>query len=264
MKLRLGAADWSARPQGRAAWRMDPESEPVLFEKPTSFEALVEWMRCPELPSLVGIDVGVGVPRGHGAGFRAWLESSQVPIERRCSSTPDTWSLERPFFRVPPGPGGLTAYRRRGRLTRGIDDALGGKSPFILSGIPGCVGSSCVQLWEYLRRGPEHVRLWPFDGPLTALLRPGAVVVGEIYPSAQLRALLPQTRLRKSKRADRAVALAQLPSPPLAQSQRALDSEDVFDAWVGLVQMAQADAEGYLDSEAADPVHEGGLLGSLA
>lgn len=244
---------------------MDPGEEPVLWEGPTSIAEVMKWMVSPERPTLLGVDVAIGLPRGHGAGFRAWLESSPDPIETRTSCEPDAWSMERPFFRVPAGRGALTAFRARGRLTRRLDDAVGGKSPFILSGIPGCVGSSCVQLWEYLRREGRAVRVWPFDGPLSTLLAPGEVVLGEIYPSAQLRALLPEARIRKSRWEDRAAVLGtkELPAPAGPGLERARQSEDVFDAWVGLVQLAMAASEGILESSSVDPVHEGGLLGSL-
>jgi len=265
VSLRLGAADWSVRPSGRAAWCLDPEVEPALLEAPADLGCLLDWMRSSDRPALLGIDVGLGVPAGHGQGFRAWLADGTTPIQERVAPSAEAWSEARPFFRVPPEPGGLSQFRARGRLTRGLDDAVGAKSPFILSGIPGCVGSSCVQIWEVLRREPG-LRIWPFDGSLHQLLAPGEVVLAEIYPSAQLRALCPGRRLRKSRIEDRTEAMgtAQLPLPPDGLMGRTVESEDVFDAWVGLCHLALAAEEGWLEPPGVDPVHEGGLLGGLA
>ncbi len=263
MRLRLGAADWSTRPGGRAAWRLDPGQRPALFDRPGSLFELVAWMRSAARPALLGIDVGLGVPEGHGEGFRAWLGSSDLPVIERVAPRAEAWSVDRPFFRVPAGPGGLGAFRARGRLSRRLDEAVGAKSPFILSGIPGCVGSSCAQIWEQLRLEPGF-RVWPFDGPLDQLLEPGEVVLAEIYPSAQLRALCPGRRLRKSRAGDRAEALGSgLPRPPDELVAHTLASEDVFDAWVGLSHLALAAEEGWLEPEQVDPVFEGGLLGGL-
>jgi hypothetical protein len=73
-------------------------------------------------------------------------------------------------------------------LLREIDLQTGGKPLFLLSGIPGTVGSGTQALWRELVAGLNSPArafvLWPFDGTLAELATPGAVVVAETYPRA--------------------------------------------------------------------------------
>lgn len=77
------------------------------------------------------------------------------------ATAPELWSLRRPFFAVPKGPGGLTQVlgRAGGPLRRRVDIATGVKSPFIAWGIPGSIGSGAIALWQELRALGEHPRL---------------------------------------------------------------------------------------------------------
>jgi len=137
-----------------------------------------------------------------------------------CAQTKQSsqWSIERPFFAVPPGKGGLTGYRdaaaKHGvnlyrdidrktgtsdspaaasasgsvNLYRDIDRKTGAKTVFAKSSIPGSVGSGACAFWQEL--GPllqdsgRAFRVWPFEGDLPALLESSAVVLGETYPRA--------------------------------------------------------------------------------
>ena len=112
-----------------------------------------------------------------------FFETTQSPLD---------WRVEQPFFAVPPGPGGLTAYfeaatKRGVDLLRTIDRKTRAKTMFATSGIPGTVGSSACDLWREL--GPtlttdREFALWPFEGDLPTLLKSHAIVLGEIYPRA--------------------------------------------------------------------------------
>jgi hypothetical protein len=188
---------------------------------------------------LATFDVPLGVPVRYLAAARA-LRSASPPttfvdllarvgaMPRFFDATADArdWSVERPFFAVPAGAGGLRSYieaaaRQGVDLYRHIDRDTGAKSVFIRSGIPGSVGSAACALWQELapyvgeRRG---FGVWPFEGDLETLLRSASVVVGEIYPrAAYATALLdvpPASRaplvLAKTDARVRAAALAAL------------------------------------------------------
>jgi hypothetical protein len=116
------------------------------------------------------------------------------------SSVPEDWSPDRPFFAVPAGAGGLTAYvaaaaSHNVSLYRSIDRQTSAKSLFIKSGIPGSVGSAACALWQELvplLTAERAFTVWPFEGDLSPLLRTSPVVLGEIYPRAgYATALLP-------------------------------------------------------------------------
>ncbi len=154
---------------------------------------------------LVTFDAPLGVPESYlaaAARVQSWRSPETFLELLSCAcSTPDffdatfiadDWKIERPFFSVPGGAGGLTSYRvaadRMGvDLYRTIDRLTKAKTVFVKSGIPGSVGSAACALWKGL--GPRlaqsrNFRVWPFEGDLDVLLRSTPVVVGEIYPRA--------------------------------------------------------------------------------
>ena len=93
-----------------------------------------------------------------------WDETKQV----------GEWCAERPFISVPKGDGALRKfYEVAGHdLKRRSDRAYGGKSPFIVSGIPGTVGSGSRSFWRELHphlQGERAFGVWPFDGDLGSL-----------------------------------------------------------------------------------------------
>ena len=106
-------------------------------------------------PVLVDVDVVLGVPDGYWrrvtatggktpASFVEWLADVEptggFSGRRR---TPGGWCPARPWFRVPPGRGGLTAFTAEvdDGMLRSIDRAIGGNPVFAVSGIPGTVGA---------------------------------------------------------------------------------------------------------------------------
>src|SRR5262249_39816954 len=119
--------------------------------------------------------------------------------------------IERPFFSVPKGRGGLTSYRHAAAergvvMYRAIDILTGARPMFARSGIPGTVGTATCELWKELAVAlavrDRMFTVWPFEGALTAALLTCPIVLGEIYPrAAYATALLDQpveTRSRLS------------------------------------------------------------------
>jgi hypothetical protein len=202
--------------------------------------------------------------------------------------TAEEWTVERPFFAVPAGEGGLTSFLRAAEragvdLYRVIDPLTKAKPVFVKSGIPGSVGSAACSLWRDLgRRLIMHrdFKVWPFDGDLASLLQHSQIVLGEIYPrAAYATALLedpPAFRaplaVAKTIAAVRGAALQALLTSNWIKTQNvviqdldaAAGNEDDFDACVTSVALLRCVLE---DTPLAIPnltdgVAEGGILGS--
>lgn len=262
------AADWSARPDRRAVWRWHPFSRPRIQARPSlrSLDAILDEAQEArgEQPVLVAMDVGLGVPRPFleavGApSFPQWIKTGSDPAER--VSQDQVWSLERPFFRVPSGPGGLTRIRvKTPGLLRQVDRATGGKSVFILSGIPGAVGHGSRLVWSDVHRREQEgrpVRIWPFEADLNNW--PREPVLAEMYP----RLFYGRVGGLAGSKGDREVRIRALKrlsfrvrDSDLAWAQ---DSEDAFDGLVGLAGVLWWLEEG--GPAQVDPVAEGGMLG---
>jgi hypothetical protein len=117
------------------------------------------------------------------------------------------------------------------------------------------VGKGALTGWrELVRTG--GVRVWPFDGPLGALLASGGTVVAETYPGQAARDLGAgfgpgeSKRRRDDRRArgklllERAAGLGVRVARPLAAEVvdgfgQAGTGEDRFDAFVGLLQVVR-------------------------
>ena len=201
----LLTADWSKSPSRRAVYAAHVATRTVRRVPPPShgwtLASLLQhaepWR--PEGAVVIAVDAPLGVPAPYLAAARAALALpdhatfldllAHVPADYfHVATAPEHWSLRRPFFAVPKGPGGLTQVLTRagGTLRRRVDVATGAKSPFIASGIPGSVGSSAIALWQELRALGEHPRLavWPFHGTLAELTREPRLVLAETYPRA--------------------------------------------------------------------------------
>ena len=129
---------------------------------------------------------------------------------------------------------------------------------------------------------PTPPRLWPFDGPIHALLTPGTLAVAETYPAEALRHLglrLPGSKRRQSDRATLAFALTAAmtrlgatPDPALqAQLQTGFgphpDGEDRLDCILGILAVINVLAGHRPDTPPADPwltTWEGWVLGQTA
>ena len=109
------------------------------------------------------------------------------------SVSAEEWVPERPWFRVPPGPGGLNGYkaRVRGGMLRGIERATAGKPA--LSGIPGTVGSGTREFWRELApllRERRDFSVWPLERESEPPGESGGVVLCGTYPCLAYAAAL--------------------------------------------------------------------------
>jgi hypothetical protein len=224
---------------------------------------------------LVGIDAVLGLPARHAR--RPFLESLLALHEQGSLDG----EIRPPFFAVPKGKGSLGQWRdSRGgdaAVRREIERLTGAKSVFIVSGIPGTVGSGSRALWRelapMLERGDRDFALWPFEGKLEHLIAARRVVLAESYPRAAyavaLSPALPARLLSiaKTRPEVRALWLAELAAAPwLARVElRDLDaaraSEDDFDAMLTAAALVRLlDERRPLSCDLVDPRTEGGIL----
>jgi hypothetical protein len=167
----------------------------------------------------VTFDAPIGVPESFIAAVRRgpngrqvssfvdWLRIASFDV---CSDAL-TWCTDAPFFRVPPGKGGLMAFeaaaaRQSIKLRRRIEERTGGKSVFITAGIPGSVGSAARDIWRGLvaaRAAGVPFQAWPFEGAGGALVVTDEPVIAEIYPRAAYATALvdaaPRSRMSLAK-----------------------------------------------------------------
>ena len=222
-------ADWSKAEARRAAYIADVTRRTIrrLRLRPLSFDALVAHAHAAASmgPVLLGIDAPIGAPSSFLApthsrlgvtrdtSFPCWLEATAAYDGFFTPHDPNgTWSPLRPFIAVPAGSGSRTrlfeAMRRAGvEPYRDVDRRTGAMSPFIVSGTPGSVGSSVIDLWPAIakarRAAKGELRLWPFE-----VGHPGrgsrGVVLAEVYPRVMY-------------------ALALAPGPPKTRSRLKID-----------------------------------------
>ncbi|MYE23204.1 MAG: hypothetical protein F4Y01_04580 [Gammaproteobacteria bacterium] len=242
---------------------------------------------------LVGVDVVLGLPDGYwhsarkdggrlSATFVEWLAALRPSGGFfRESRTAEEWMPERPWFRVPPGQGGLSRYKARvpGGMLRRIDRATAGKPVFAVSGFPGSVGSGTRTFWQEL--GPLLARerdftVWPFEGAAASPGADGGVVLCETYPrlayAGALADELPASALAwpKSKAAARAEGCERLVRAGwidghgvrLDHLECARANEDDFDALftAAAVLRCVVERRALVSSEWVDEVAEGGML----
>lgn len=154
---------------------------------------------------LLGFDFPIGLPGAYAEragiadflaalphfGAGAWAEF-YLPAEH-----PAEISLRRPFYPRRPGgarrqhlldglglPGSDALWRRCDRLTFG----RGAAAPLFWTLGANQSGKAAIVGWRdvlapALRGGEPPLALWPFAGPLDALLRPGWIVAAETYPA---------------------------------------------------------------------------------
>lgn len=142
--------------------------------------------------ALIGFDAPIGVPSSFLEAARCptfleWLRGRWSATDRRPCVAVEEWSVERPFFAVPKGKGGLKAFEQRMASSevvplRRVDRATRAKPVFAASGIPGTVGSAAMGVWSGLEQLGEKVAVWPFAGSFEEVLAGGRSVVAEIYP----------------------------------------------------------------------------------
>jgi hypothetical protein len=242
---------------------------------------------------MVLIDAALGLPAaflraaGHD-GFLSWLLAAQTDAEAlRPVDRAADWSVRRPFFRVPPGAGSRTAFEARAQLAgaallRDQERKLDAKSAFIVSGIPGTVGSGTLALWNELlplMPGARTFALAPFEGQPPELIASGRIVLAEMYPRACYSAALRDApaprhkqRVEKSVRSCARAAVDALEASKwvkrlgvqLRDLDAARESEHELDALLSAAGLLRAllDGEPLYDEHAVDARAEGMLFGS--
>lgn len=292
-------ADWSKDSARRAAYVADIPARTVrrVGDGPFGLQSLLTAAEQYPGEVLVAIDAPLGAPRSllaathrelgvlATATFVEWLREAAVWPDFFTRAAEDApWSPLRPFFRVSGGIGSLTArfaeMRARGvQPLRTVDDNTGAKSPFILSGIPGSVGSSVANLWPALAgilvNQPGSVRVWPFHQPEPESGVDG-IVLAEMYPRALYALALAEgwspapgrMKLAKSEPKCRHAAIARL----LAQrwvrecgvqfedAEPETMTEDAFDALVSAAALLRCVLEGAPLGWSGADVFEGGIL----
>ena len=253
-------------------------------------------------PVIVALDVPLGVPlpflnaaqrlapcEPPMSFLELLLTTATAPRFFERTEHPEHWTVQRPFFRVPKGEGGLTSYldaaARFGvsSLLRTIDKKTRAKPVFITAGIPGSVGSSARDIWlalQLLLRKPRSFAVWPFEGDLTELLASQGVVVAETYPRAAYATALfdgssttrPPLRILKTDARHRAAAVEMLASKRwiratgirLCDLDHARNNGDAFDAYITAAALLRCILEDLPLTQPLDKLRaaEGGILGS--
>ena len=308
-------ADWSVGPAKRwivrAALAADGRYRAGPPEPVGPPETLLERLRDPaevEGPLLLGLDLPLGLPLAYArrAGiedFGAWLAGLGRGRWRalfEVAERPEEIALTRPFY--PKRPGGAReahliqglGLADRAALYRRCDRATGERlpaSPIFWTLGPQQVGKAALSCWRELlvpARRAGAVRLWPFDGPLAALLAAGGAVAAETYPGevyGHLGVAFRGPDGRRGRKGDRAArqanaglltAQAEALEVALAPAlRRAIEAgftaaegdDDGFDALVGLLGLVNVLRGRRPPGEPADPEVrriEGWILGQAA
>ena len=107
---------------------------------------------------------------------------------------------------------------------RDVDRRCRGNPVFIVSGIPGSVGSASRALWRELApmlESDRSFRVWPFEGDLAQLLREAPTTIAEMYPRI-------------------AYAIAVAPTPPTRrEAPRKKGEASVREMWVSRFRASQ-------------------------
>ncbi len=232
-------ADWSVAPgkrwaavarRGTGGWRLDaprPVGDPAAFAAALLAEGA---------PAALGLDLPLGVPRAYAAqrpeaGFLDFLRARAGDARFfTVNETLATTGLAAPFYPAR-GVKGMTRAAHAAAL--GLPDAAAlhrwcdratasrpaGAPPFWTLGANQS-GKAAITAWrDWLAPGlaaGAPLSIWPFEGKLHALLRPGHLALAEVYPAEALRQL--GLKLKGSKR-DRMARLA-LAEPLLAALER--------------------------------------------
>lgn len=255
--------------------------------------------------ALLALDVPIGLPRAFAAahlaalpGFPAWLDALDDAAKLfRPAATLEEVAPDRPFFPAGRVTGpvkaaflsrlgldaetSLRACDRAGRTANGGRIARACGLFWTLGGNQ--VGKAALSAWrDVIRPGRDAgLRLWPFEGNLATLARPGVVIAAEAYPAegyARLGLTLPSAKRRQGWRAAQAapirawatrhgIILADDLAHAIADGfGPSPDGEDAFDATLGALAAITVAAGTDLEGTPDDPaIHawEGWMLGRV-
>ncbi|WP_426956605.1 hypothetical protein [Muricoccus radiodurans] len=225
-------ADWSAHPGKRWFSLARRHAGGWVAEAPRPVgdpAALTSALLAEGAPLALGLDLPLGLPRAWAAArpepdFPAFLRAlPHRPGFLSVNPTLETVSRDRPFYPLR-GVRGMTRAAHAAALglsgpsdlSRLCDRATAERpagAPLFWTLGANQTGKAAISAWrDWLAPGLAEgapLRLWPFEGGLHALLRPGAAVLAEVYPAEAMRHL--GVRLAGSKR-DRAARLTAVPA----------------------------------------------------
>lgn len=218
-------ADWSSNPRKcwiaiakRDAWGRWTASAPVPVGPPCSLAARLTATAAGGA-AVLGLDVPLGLPRLYAArhagaaGFPAFLRTlPNRPSFFAVAATLEQVSPDRPFYPAR-GVRGMTRAAHAAALGLPNPSCLGRRcdlrtatrpagAPLFWTLGANQAGKAAISAWRdmllpALAEGAA-IRLWPFEGTLAELARPGALVLAETYPAECYRHL--GLRLAGSKR----------------------------------------------------------------
>ena len=296
------AADWAKDFGKRAVWAADVNARTVRHVPASEGWTLAGLVTAAESqvrkPVLIAIDVVLGVPsayfdrRGEVDGWGAastfidWLPGA-ARSKRFFGAGSDCheWSIAYPFFAVPKGVGGRRSFAMTAGFDflRDVDRRCRGNPVFIVSGIPGSVGSASRALWRELApmlESDRSFRVWPFEGDLAQLLREAPTTIAEMYPriayAIAVAPTLPTRREAPRKKGEasvremwvsrfRASQWLKRFSVTILDDERAVGSEDDFDSMFTAAALLRCLLENVpLAGGSVDARAEGGIVGTEA
>lgn len=205
-------ADWSISPGKRwiaMARRRDGQWQAAAPRLVGDTAALLPTLLVEGVPVALGLDLPLGVPREWAqarpeSGFRPFLAGlAATPDFFTVSPTLDMVSPARPFYPAR-GVKGMTRAAHAAAIglasAQGLSRCCDRATALRPAGAPvfwtlgaNQSGKAAISAWRdwlapALAQGAP-IALWPFDGPLHALLAPGRAVLAEVYPAEALRQL---------------------------------------------------------------------------
>ena len=219
------SADWSKHARKRSVYIADLQQRRIRRAEGHAWHLASLLTLATDLARhgsvLVGIDLALGVPRDYWrrvrdgrrrrqpVTFLDWLcELDPTSGFFQTTDDPHRWRVERPWFAVPPGHGGLRSFTAQAGdgFRRRLDHATQAKPLFAVSGMPGTVGSGTRDFWKALIPVLARKRdfaIWPFEGELPDLFATQQIVLAETYPAlayaVALATDLPTHRVRVAK-----------------------------------------------------------------
>ncbi|MDP9096177.1 MAG: hypothetical protein M3N26_06445 [Pseudomonadota bacterium] len=297
----MAHADWSVTAPKRWMCVATPHrfGWSVTIEKVGALDTLLARLRARAgaAPVALGVDAPIGLPASYRPaqqqGFPAFLGAltEDAPFFDVCDDAAEI-SPDRPFYPRRSRAGvrrhdllerlGITngeQLLRQCERKQGVQPAA---SPMFWTLGANQVGKGAICLWRDLLvpalRAPDPPSLWPFDGALADLLRPGRIAIAETYPANAMRQLNLGFKGSKRRQSDRRTvanalrahldALDATPDITLAAKLEdgfgtAAAGEDQFDSLIGLIRMLQIVRDPALDQlpEPAIRRWEGWILG---